>query len=106
MGFGPGGLDCNEVLADVFLYLDNEADPGARERMRQHLDDCAPCLRKFGLEQDVKELVARCCGGDVAPDSLRSRVQVRLEQVVVDSVEAQYYAEQVTIELRTTADPA
>lgn len=102
MGFGPGGLDCNEVLADVFLYLDNEADEGARERMRVHLDDCAPCLRAFGLEQDVKELVARCCGGDIAPDTLRTRLHIRLEQVVVDSVTREYYAEQVTLELRTS----
>ncbi len=104
MGFGPGGLDCNEVLADVFLYLDNEGDAAVRERMRQHIDDCAPCLRQFGLEQDVIALVARCCGGDVAPDSLRTRVQVRLEQVVVDSVTREYYAEQVTLELRTTTE--
>ena len=104
MGFGPGGLDCNEVLADVFLYLDNEADEAARDRMRLHLDDCAPCLRQFGLEQDVKELVARCCGGDIAPDALRSRLQIRLEQVVVDSVTREYYAEQVTLELRATSE--
>lgn len=104
MGFGPGGLDCNEVLADVFLYLDNEADEAARERMRSHLDDCAPCLRQFGLEQDVKELVARSCGGDIAPDTLRLRLQVRLEQVVVDSVTREYYAEQVTLELRSSSD--
>lgn len=104
MGFGPGGLDCNEVLADVFLYLDNEADEAARERMRAHLDDCAPCLRQFGLEQDVKALVARYCGGDIAPDSLRLRLQIRLEQVVVDSGTRESYAEQVTLELRRPTD--
>ena len=46
----------------------------ARTSVREHLDECAPCLRKFGLEQDVKALVARCCGGDVAPDDLRERL--------------------------------
>ena len=76
MGFGPGGMDCDEVLADVYLYLDDESDREVRQRIRAHLDDCAPCLREFGLEQDVKSLVARSCGGDVAPDSLkRSRSQ-------------------------------
>jgi mycothiol system anti-sigma-R factor len=101
MGFGPGGLDCNEVLADVFLYLDNETDDAARARMRLHLDGCAPCLRQFGLEQDVKELVARCCGGDIAPDSLRTRVKIRLEQVVIDSVAQEVHAEQTIIEVRS-----
>jgi len=37
------------------------------------------------VEQDLKELIARCCGGDIAPSSLRERVKVRLEQVVVTS---------------------
>jgi len=73
MGMGPGGLDCNEVLADVFLYLDHETEDAARERIREHLEGCAPCLREFGLEQDLKELVGRTCGGDIAPDSLRDR---------------------------------
>ena len=70
-GFGPGGMDCDEVLADVYLYLDDESDVDARQRIRAHLDDCAPCLRQFGLEQDVKSLVARSCGGDIAPASLQ-----------------------------------
>ena len=101
MGIGPGGLDCDEVLADVFLYLDDETDPSARDKMRQHLDNCAPCLRQFGLEQDVKELVARCCGGDIAPDSLRARVKVRLEQVSVSGGGEELRLERTTIEYRS-----
>ena len=67
MGFGPGDLDCDEVLADVYLYLDDETDQNVRDRMKVHLHECAPCLRQFGLEQDMKSLVARTCGGDRAP---------------------------------------
>jgi mycothiol system anti-sigma-R factor len=85
MGIGPGGLDCGEVLADVFVYLDNETAQDARERIREHLEGCEPCLREFGVERDLKELIGRCCGGDVAPDSLRRRLKLRLEQVVVAS---------------------
>lgn len=83
MGIGPGGLDCDEVLADVFVYLDNETADEARDRIREHLEGCEPCLREFGVEKELKELIGRCCGGDLAPDSLRERVKVRLEQVVV-----------------------
>lgn len=80
----PGGIDCSAVLADVFLYMDNEGDVDARERIRAHLDDCAPCLRHYGLERDVKELVARCCGGDIAPDHLRSSIRVSLSSITFD----------------------
>jgi len=40
MGMGPGGLDCDEVLADVFIYLDNETAEDARDRIREHLESC------------------------------------------------------------------
>jgi mycothiol system anti-sigma-R factor len=93
MGFGPGGMDCDEVLADVYLYLDDESALDVRERIRAHLDDCAPCLRHFGLELDVKSLVARCCGGDVAPGSLRTRIRGRLAEVVMETGHLEYRAD-------------
>jgi mycothiol system anti-sigma-R factor len=86
-------MDCDEVLADVYLYLDDETDPQVRQRIRAHLDDCAPCLRHFGLEQDVKSLVARCCGGDVAPDSLKSSIRLRLTEVVIETSHLEYRAD-------------
>lgn len=93
MGFGPGGLDCDEVLADVYLYLDEETEQSVRDRIRTHLDDCGPCLRQFGLEQDVKSLIARCCGGDQAPSALKSRIRSRLTEVVIETTHVEYLAE-------------
>ena len=92
-GFGPGGMDCGEVLADVYHYLDDETDDEARQRIRMHLDDCAPCLRQYGLEQDVKSLVARSCGGDIAPGELKARIRGRLSQVVIETAHVEYRAE-------------
>ena len=34
--------------SDVYLYLDDETDERTRNRIRQHLDACAPCLRSSG----------------------------------------------------------
>ena len=92
---GGGGecRDCNDVLGFVWLYLDDETDGAVRQRIRSHLDDCAPCLRQYGLEQDVKVLVARSCGGDVAPSSLRARIRIRLQQAAIDASHLEYRAE-------------
>ncbi len=92
-GFGPGGIDCDDVLKEVFLYLDDETEPKERTRIRAHLRECGPCLRYFGLEQDIKSLVARSCGGDRAPDSLRSSIRVRLTQVTIETAHVEYRAE-------------
>jgi mycothiol system anti-sigma-R factor len=80
----PHETPCTEVLAEVFLFLDNECDPGHRARIEQHLDECNPCLRKYGIEDEVKALIQRKCGGDRAPDSLRARVRIRLTELVVE----------------------
>lgn len=93
MGFGPGGIDCDDVLRDVYLYLDDESDAELRNRIRKHLDGCAPCLKQYGLEQDVRSLVARCCGNDTAPQSLHERIRVRITEVSLDAAHLEFRAE-------------
>ncbi|MBV9293522.1 MAG: mycothiol system anti-sigma-R factor [Frankiales bacterium] len=89
----PHDVDCSEVIEQVYLYLDGEIDDDGRAKVREHLDECAPCLRQFGLEQDVKALVARCCGGDTAPDGLKERLIVRLQEVRVELASIEFRAE-------------
>lgn len=78
----PHETDCREVLAEVYLYLDLESTDERRDLIRTHLEECAPCFREYGIEQEVKALVARCCGAEVAPSALRQRLLVKLAQVV------------------------
>ena len=85
-------MDCDEVLADVYLYLDDESDSTMRDKMKAHLHDCAPCLRQFGLEQDIKSLVARTCGGDRAPHELHDRIRLRLTQASIQTAHIEYRA--------------
>jgi mycothiol system anti-sigma-R factor len=93
MGFGPGNIDCDDVLKDLYLYLDDESDEKLRNRIRQHLDGCRPCLKQYGLEQDVRSLIARCCGGDRAPESLHTRIRVRIAEVSLETSHLEYRAE-------------
>ena len=52
--------------------------------IQHHLDECSPCLREYGIEQEVKALVARCCGSDRAPAELRDRLRAKLSALVVE----------------------
>jgi mycothiol system anti-sigma-R factor len=81
----PHGVDCRKVLDAVFLYLDGEVDADQRHLIRMHLDECSPCLREFGVEQEVRMLVARKCGGERAPESLRLSVLNRLRSVRIEA---------------------
>jgi mycothiol system anti-sigma-R factor len=78
------------VLAEVYLYLDLECSDERRDLIRTHLDECSPCLREFGIEQEVKALVARCCGDERAPTELRDRLRVRLSELVFEADSREY----------------
>ncbi|HLV57891.1 MAG TPA: mycothiol system anti-sigma-R factor [Natronosporangium sp.] len=78
---------CRDVLADVYLYLDLECGDERRAQIRRHLDECTPCLREYGIEREVKELVGRCCGDERAPDGLRERLRQRLAELVAEQPE-------------------
>lgn len=77
----PHETSCSEVLDRVYAYLDGEMSASDCEQIKQHLDECGPCLREFGLEEAVKRLVAKHCGCDPVPIALRSKVLVRIRQV-------------------------
>ena len=79
----PHETDCAEVLSLVYDFLDGEVDEADRARIVQHLDECSPCLRQYGLEQAVKALVHRSCTCEHAPDSLRVQIVARIRQVSI-----------------------
>ena len=75
--------DCDDILTEVYLFLDLECSDDRRMVIQAHLDECSPCLREFGIEQEVKALVARCCGADRAPAELRERLRARIAALVL-----------------------
>ena len=89
----PHDTDCGEVLNEVFLYLDGEMNAERRDTIRRHLDECSPCLRKYGIEQEVRALVARCCGGETAPSELKSRLRSKLADLVFEQDKHEFLAE-------------
>ena len=81
----PHEVDCAEIINEVYLYLDLECSDERRTVIQTHLDECSPCLREYGIEQEVKALVARCCGADRAPDELRDRLRAKISALVVET---------------------
>ncbi|MFG3620123.1 mycothiol system anti-sigma-R factor [Nocardia sp. NPDC047654] len=76
-------LDCTAVLADVWLMLDGECDEATRARLQHHMEHCSPCIEAYGIEEKVKSLLSRKCGGDRAPDSLRERLTIEIRRTFV-----------------------
>jgi mycothiol system anti-sigma-R factor len=89
---------CDDVLSHVFEFLDRETDDARRAVIAEHLEDCSPCLRQFGIEQEFKALVRRRCGGDPAPVGLRDRIKVQLTTVSFEEDGTQVRVEQASFE--------
>ncbi|MFB9801595.1 mycothiol system anti-sigma-R factor [Streptomonospora salina] len=81
---GEHATPCSEVLAKVYSYIDGELEEGNCAEIRDHLDECGPCLAEYGLEEVVKKLVAKHCGADAVPGDLRSKVLHRIEAARAD----------------------
>lgn len=83
----PHETPCDEVLGRIYDYIDNELDESRCSDIKQHLEECGPCLREFGLEESVKKLVNKCCGADPVPADLRAKVLGRIERARAELTE-------------------
>jgi mycothiol system anti-sigma-R factor len=82
----PHEVPCSEILERLYDYLDNEMGDMDCAKFRQHLEECGPCLDKYGLERIVKALIRRSCGCDEVPGELRGKVISRIAQVRIEMI--------------------
>lgn len=68
-------MNCRETLQEAFLYLDGELlSEERRIEISRHLEECRPCLERYGLHREVTVVLARLRGCTRCPDELRSRI--------------------------------
>ncbi|BAX91409.1 mycothiol system anti-sigma-R factor [Mycobacterium shigaense] len=79
----PTKAECAELMAEVWTLLDGECTPETRQKLKQHLDECPPCLRLFGIEEQFKALIATKCSGDKAPEGLRERLRLEIRRTTI-----------------------
>lgn len=75
--------ECAELIAEVWTLLDGECTAETRKKLKQHLDECPPCLRLFGIEEQFKALIATKCSGDKAPEGLRERLRLEIRRTTI-----------------------
>jgi mycothiol system anti-sigma-R factor len=77
----PHETDCREVLDRVYEFLDGEMSDLDAARIKQHLEECGPCLSEHDLDRMLKALLRRSCTCEQAPEELRARILVRISEV-------------------------
>ena len=66
-------IDCDEVMRQLFDYLDGEAEETAEHEIHNHIDECRSCFSRVEFERVLKERV-RDSREQELPESLRDRV--------------------------------
>jgi len=79
----PEHPDCAAVMAEVWTLLDGECTPETKDKLRRHLEECPGCLRHYGVEERIKQLIARKCGGEKVPERLRQRLIVEISRTTI-----------------------
>jgi mycothiol system anti-sigma-R factor len=79
----PEHPECAAVMAEVWMLLDGECTAETRDKLRYHLEECPGCLRYYGVEERIKTLIARKCGGEKAPEELRQRLMLEISRTTI-----------------------
>lgn len=75
---------CEELVANLFAFLDAELDADLLDRLAQHLDECGHCHELADAELHLRAILKRCCC-EQAPETLRVRI---VEQLTVLRMQA------------------
>lgn len=67
-------IDCEEVIRQLFEYLDGELDENLGERIAHHLERCRDCFSRAEFERRLRERL-RESSSSTAPEDLRQRIR-------------------------------
>ncbi|BBZ79982.1 anti-sigma factor RshA [Mycolicibacterium anyangense] len=79
----PDHPECAAVIAEVWTLLDGECTAETRARLQHHLEECPTCLRHYGVEERIKQLIATKCSGEKAPRHLFERVRLEIRRTTI-----------------------
>ena len=63
----PGGVDCDEAVHALYLYLDGELTEERRTQISVHLDRCGPCGAAAEFEAELRVVISSRCRDRVPP---------------------------------------
>lgn len=77
---GTAMLDCEQVMRQLWDYLDAELTPERMVAMRVHLELCRRCFPQYEFERSFLDAVAASARTHSDLEQLRRRVVARLQE--------------------------
>lgn len=79
-------LTCEEVMAQLFAYLDREVDMPYDEAIERHLHRCRDCFSRVEFERRLRAKV-EASATVKAPHRLHSRIEALLDRFDIDETD-------------------
>jgi len=73
-------MDCEQVVRELWDYLDGELTEERMNEVRAHLKACRGCFPHFDFERAFLEALAKSKAEQTAPDDLRKKVVAKLRK--------------------------
>lgn len=73
-------LDCEQVLQQVWSYLDGELDDGVYRQIQAHIAHCSGCAPRFEFQRRLLALIEEKCKEGPVPLELKRRLFRLLEE--------------------------
>jgi len=67
-------MNCREAVEHLYEYLDKELTPDIEREVRDHLQDCSPCLEQFDFEHAFLTFLQARCRTRSAPPALKRKI--------------------------------
>lgn len=69
----PLNINCEEVIRELFSYLDGEVSPETRNAFDHHIEGCRSCFSRAEFERRLRQRINETVEPEV-PDELRNRI--------------------------------
>ena len=73
-------MDCEQVVRQLWDYLDGELTDDRMTEMRAHLKACRGCFPHFDFERELLDAIAKSKLEQSAPEDLRRKVLAKLRK--------------------------
>jgi len=67
-------MNCREAVDHLYEFLDRELTPTVEREVRDHLEECQPCLEQFDFEEAFLTFLQARCRTRCAPPELKRRI--------------------------------
>lgn len=72
-------ITCEEVIEQLYEFLDRELDEGLSDRINEHIERCRDCFTRAEFERRLRARVNEAAEAE-APERLRRRIRQVIDE--------------------------